>query len=234
MHACQFASVSPSMPAMRSMLICGKPIARAYCERAADLGRAMRAAVQLEDAIVEVLDAEAEPRDAGAADDVELGLGQRARLALERDLLGRASRARSAVRRLDQRLELRRRQEGRRAAAEVDEIDRPARRARAAARSSCPFPHERVEILLDLLRVLVRVDAEVAEMAALPAERDVQVQAERHAPRAAGPRAPGGASRSIGLAASRPKTAGSWRRSSCRLPVRPGWWCAGRSFVPLI
>ena len=32
---------------------------------AADLGRAMRAAVQLEQPIVEVLDAEAQPRDAG-------------------------------------------------------------------------------------------------------------------------------------------------------------------------
>ena len=60
--------------------------------RAEHLGRAMRAAVQLEDVVVEVLDAEAEPRHAQVADRGELALGQRAGLALERDLLGRCPR----------------------------------------------------------------------------------------------------------------------------------------------
>ena len=44
-----------------------------------------------------------------------------------------------------------------------------------------PLARQEIEILLDLARVLVGVDAEVAEVAALPAERDVQVEAERHA-----------------------------------------------------
>ena len=55
---------------------------------AADLGRSMRAAVELEDAIVEVLDAEAEPRDTHRADRGKLGFGKRAGLAFERDLFG--------------------------------------------------------------------------------------------------------------------------------------------------
>ena len=57
------------------MLICGKLSARAASYDAADLRRSMRAAVQLEDAIVEVLDAEAEARDAQLADRGELGFG---------------------------------------------------------------------------------------------------------------------------------------------------------------
>ena len=57
---------------------------------------------------------------------------------------------------------------------------RPARERRLRAQQ-LPFAREQVEVLLDLLRVLVGVDAEVAEVAALPAERNVQVQPERHA-----------------------------------------------------
>ena len=41
-----------------------------------------------------------------------------------------------------------------------------------------------VQVALDLRGVLVRVDAEVAEVAALAAERDVQVDAERCSRRA--------------------------------------------------
>ena len=89
----QFSSVSPSMPAMRSMLICGKPSDRANVVGAEDLRRPVRAPVELEDLVVEVLDAQAETRDADAANGGQLGLGQRARLALERDFLRVAPRA---------------------------------------------------------------------------------------------------------------------------------------------
>ena len=58
---------------------------------AVDLRRAVRAAVQLENPIVEVLDAEAEPRDAELAERGELGIGERARLALEGDFRGLGS-----------------------------------------------------------------------------------------------------------------------------------------------
>ena len=56
---------------------------------AVDFRRAVRPAVGLENRVVEVLDAEAEARDADLADGRELALAERARLALEGDLLGR-------------------------------------------------------------------------------------------------------------------------------------------------
>ncbi len=56
-------------------------------------------------------------------------------------------------------------------------------------------------------------------MAALPAERDVQVQPERHVGPAPTPAR--AARRSRRLPASRPRTAGSWRRSNCRLRCDP-------------
>jgi hypothetical protein len=59
-----------------------------------DLRRAVRPPVDLENAIVEVLDAQAQARDAEAANDLQLLLTERARLALERDL-GRAAPIRS-------------------------------------------------------------------------------------------------------------------------------------------
>ena len=41
-----------------------------------------------------------------------------------------------------------------------------------------PLAGEDIEVLADFLRVLVGVDTEVAEVAALPAERNVQVQTQ--------------------------------------------------------
>ena len=157
----------------------------------------MRAAVQLENVIVEVLDAEAEPRHAHVANGGELGFGERAGLALERDFFGRRPR-RDGRQPLHQAAQLPHRQERRRAAAEVHEVERPAV-DRGIGVVQLPLARHHVEILLDFLRVLVGVDAEVAEMAALPAERDVQVQAERHrAP--AGELSAGSASRSTASA----------------------------------
>jgi hypothetical protein len=40
---------------------------------------------------------------------------------------------------------------------------------------------EDVQVVAHLLRVLVGVDAEVAEVTPLPAERDVEIEPERHA-----------------------------------------------------
>ncbi len=137
----------------------------------------MGAAVQLEDPVVEVLHAEAQAGHPDAADGRELGLRDRARLALERNLVSRAPRA---VRRhpRDERFELAGRQERRRTAAEIDELEGPPRDRRPIG-VELPFPPQQVEILLDLPRVLVGVNPEVAEMTALAAERDVQVQAQR-------------------------------------------------------
>ena len=92
---------------------------------AKDLRRSVRPAVQLEHLVAEILDAEAQARDAEAADDRQLALGQRARLALEGHFLGRVPR-RDRLQPVHQPLELARREKRRRAAAEIDEVERPA------------------------------------------------------------------------------------------------------------
>ena len=161
------------------MLICGKPSERANAVGAADFGRAMRAAVDLEDVVVEVLDAEAEARHAHLADRRELRFGQRARFTLEGDFFRRRPR-RQRREPLHQSAELRRRQERRRAAAEIDEIELAAGN-RGKLRVEFPLAREQVEIAVDLFGVLAGVDPEIAEVAAFPAERDVQVEAERRA-----------------------------------------------------
>ena len=145
---------------------------------ARDLRRAVGAAVQLQDAIAEILDAEAQPGDADAANRRQLGTGDRAGLALERDLFGRLPRpARRHA--LDERLELTGRQERRRSAAEVHEIERPPGQRRLI-RVELPLAPQQVEVLLDFLGVLVGVHPEVTEMTALTAKRDVEVHPERH------------------------------------------------------
>src|SRR5262249_41666554 len=64
--------------------------------------------------------------------------------------------------------------------AEIDEIERPAR-DRWSPAVQVPFVHQEIVVVDDLLRVLVRVDAEIAEMAPLPEEGDVETQPGRHA-----------------------------------------------------
>ena len=152
------------------MLICGKAERSREGVGAADLGRPVRAAVQLQDLVVEVLDAQTQSGHADAANRRELGLGERPRLALEGDLLGVLP-WRHGGQPADQAFELLRREERGRAAAEVDEVQRPSgdRRLR---RAELPLAREHVEIIVDLLRVLVGVHAEIAEVAPLPAERE--------------------------------------------------------------
>ena len=63
-HSRQLSSVSPTIPAIRSILICGNPIDRAKSYARSISFDAVRAPVDLQDVVVEVLDAQAEPRDA--------------------------------------------------------------------------------------------------------------------------------------------------------------------------
>src|SRR5205807_10580251 len=56
---------------------------------AVDLFRAVRAAVELQDALLDVLHPEAKAGDAQVTDELDLRLGERARLAFEGDLLRR-------------------------------------------------------------------------------------------------------------------------------------------------
>ena len=146
---------------------------------AVDLGRAVRAVVGLEDVGVEVLDPQAQARDAEVAQQLDLALLQGAGLALERDLLGRGpgqARAQPA----EELLELLAREVRGRAAAEVDEA-RAAAGDQGSAGVELELALERVEVAADLGRVLVGVDLEVAEVAALAAEGQVDVEAERGA-----------------------------------------------------
>src|SRR5258706_10796912 len=105
----------------------------------------MRAAVQLENAVVEVLDPQADSRHAEAQDDGELGVGERTRLALERHFLG-ALPGRDRLQPLDEALELLRREERRGAAAEVHEIEVAARDGRLLS-VELPFAREHIEVL---------------------------------------------------------------------------------------
>src|SRR5207302_9757241 len=84
-----------------------------------DLRRAMRASVDLEDSIVEVLDAEAQPRDAQPPYGRQLGFGERSRLALEGDFVRAGPRGGRRQPR-GKRFELLRRQKRRRTSAEID------------------------------------------------------------------------------------------------------------------
>ena len=140
----------------------------------------MRAAVQLENPIAEVLHPEAETGHTQGANAFELRLGERAGLAFERHLLRRVPGCAGRQSR-DKALQLAGREKRGRAAAEVHEVQ-GATGDRRRLEIQLPLAPEEVQILFDVARVLVRVDAEIAEMALLPAERDVEVQPERHAP----------------------------------------------------
>ena len=215
---------------MRSMLICGKPILRA-CSYARPIS-GDRCARPFSSRILSSKFStprlsRVTPRRRMTS---ELGLGQRARLALERDLFGAPAHGVRAVSRVtsDSSCSVER-NDGVPPPKYTKSIGRPA--SAGCARSSVPLTRQQVQVLLHLPRVLVGVDAEVAEMAALPAERDVQVQAERRA------RGAGGGQRRQRLAArrrraSRPKTAGNWRRNNCRPPARPHPSRANQSRIP--
>ena len=138
----------------------------------------MGPAVGLEDLVVEVLDTERDPRHPEGLKRLHFRFGERARLALERHLLGIVP-AEALVDAGDESLQLLDAQERRRAATEVDVAERAARHRRLRRRSR-RFAGQRQRIPLHVTGSHVGVDAEVAELAPLPAERDVQVKTERH------------------------------------------------------
>ena len=131
----------------------------------------MGAPVDLEDVVVEVLNAKAEPCHTQFPNRVELGLGQRAGFALERDLLGRRP-GHHPLEPRNQRLELTDREKRRRAAAEIHEVERASGDRRLIG-VQLPLATEQIQIRLDFAGVLLRVDPEVTEVAALAAERNM-------------------------------------------------------------
>ena len=145
---------------------------------AENLRRAMGAPVHFEYPIVEALDPKTEARDPHPADSGELGLGQRSRFALESDFL-RSLPGNRGRQTLHQAFELERRQKRRRAAPKIDKAQATAGNGRQPG-VELEFAREQVEIVADFLGILVRVNAKVAKVAALPAERNVKVNPERH------------------------------------------------------
>src|SRR5439155_27369372 len=137
----------------------------------------MRTAVDFENVVVKVFHAEAKSRDAHFTNRLEFVVGERARLTFERDFLGLVPRQ-QRLHAAGQMLELVRREIGRGAAAEVDEVRfAPAdERLRGVKRQ---LRKRRVKVSLDFGRILVGIDLEIAEVAALPAKWNVDVDAQR-------------------------------------------------------
>src|SRR5207249_7307627 len=106
-----------------------------------------------------------------------LVLLERARLALERDFFGSVPRH-DRLRSLEKPPQLRRAEIGGRTATEVDELQRPAANHRQLA-VKFYLLHESIEIRFYITGVFVRIDAEIAKLAALAAERDVQIEPQR-------------------------------------------------------
>src|SRR2546421_12485455 len=80
---------------------------------------------------------------------------------------------------IDERRKLPGREKRRRATAEIYEPKRPSTHHRLLAHQF-NFMFQRPAIEIDIVRVLVRIDAEVAKLAPLPAKRNVQIKAQWH------------------------------------------------------
>src|SRR5262245_14095763 len=123
--------------------------------------------------VVEVLNPQAEPRDSDLLNDAQFSFGEGTGLGFKRDFLGFIPRQ-EFLHGGGQLCELARRNIGGSAAAEVDELG-------FAAADEGPLgvelklPDGGVEVALDLARVLVGIDLEVAERAALATKRNMQV-----------------------------------------------------------
>ena len=148
---------------------------------AADFFRAVGASVALEDVIVKILDPQAEAGDAQILDGLQLGFRQGAGLALEGDFLGFIPRQQLLHSIHDPR-DLARGNVGGRTASEINELRLPPADERLL-RVERQFLNRGIEVALDLPCVLIRIDLEIAKMAALSAERDMEVNAERRSRR---------------------------------------------------
>src|SRR5208283_5146016 len=126
----------------------------------------VRPAVELQDLRVEVLDAEAEAGDAEFLQGLQLVLLESPRLALEGHFRGLLP-GHQGLQAGEQATQLSGTQVGWGPAAEVDVVQFPAADDGQSA-AQFDFPDERLRIGLDIAGVLVGVDAEIAELAALP------------------------------------------------------------------
>src|ERR1041385_6291973 len=146
-------------------------------ESLADLPRAMRAAVGIENTVVEVLDSQAQAGDAHLSQDLELATGNGSGLTLKGDLLGFIP-GKLPLHRIDDAAELASGKKRWRATAEIDE-------ARFSAADEwfsgveLEFADQGIQVAFDFGRILAGIDLEVAKMAAFPAKRNVNVDPQR-------------------------------------------------------
>ena len=145
--------------------------------RAPDLRTSVGAAVNLEDVVIEVLHAEAQPRDADLAQHLEFLLAQCARLALESDLLRLVPRQ-QLLHTVGQVAELILGEVRRCAASKINKVGL-APSDEDLLRVELHLVQHGVDVVADLRRVFVRVHAEIAEVAPLAAERDMHIDAQR-------------------------------------------------------
>src|SRR3569832_446809 len=134
----------------------------------------MRTTVRGEDLVVEVFDAETQSRHADLFQRLQFRLLNRARLTLESNFF-RVLPTDVTIQTIDEITQLFLTDVRRRAAAEVGKAKLTALKRRHATVELVLFD-QRVEVHLDLRRVLVCVDFEVTEQTAFPAKRDVNVE----------------------------------------------------------
>ena len=197
MQSRQFSSVSPSMPAIRSMLICGNPSDRAMANDrpisgdrcARPFSSRMRSSKFSTPRLRRVT-----PSLRIAASFASVSVpGSHSNVISSASVQGE-----TAVNRWTSDLSCCvERNDGVPPPKYTKSSFRPA--IAGHRRVQLPLPREEIEVRLDFLRVLVGVDAEVAEVAALAAERDVEVQTERDVGRRRrGERGPGVGGHGVG------------------------------------
>ena len=137
----------------------------------------MRSPIQLQYFIVHMLDTQAKPSHTDGFYRFELSLLQRARLAFKRNLTSFLPLPMLADA-IDQALQLIAGQKRGRTAAKIYKLEFSTAQG-SSLRVEGGLLGQCVQIHIHIARVLVRIDAEVAELASLAAEGNVQIQSER-------------------------------------------------------
>ena len=137
----------------------------------------MGPAVFFQYVVIEIFDSKAQARDADLLDSFQLALVEGSGLALEGHLVGNIP-ADGIAKSVDQPPELGGAQVGWRTPAKIHELKGPPTDA-GEFLVELYLPAQCADVTLDLLAVLVRVDPEIAEFAALAAEGNVQVEPKR-------------------------------------------------------
>ena len=144
-----------------------------------NLRREMCPAVFFQNLVLKILDPQRDPRDADFFKRFDFLQAQRARFAFEGNFLGGLPRE-MLYQTVAKRQQLPGAQIGRRATAEVGKLQFAAPNARLLA-DQIELVFQSLDVILDRVRVLLRVDPKVTEPAPLAAEGNVYIQSQRHA-----------------------------------------------------